>query len=146
MRTSSPIRRRAAALVVALGLAGSLAFATPAAAQDDRFPAPGKDLFKFICALFGGIYHEYKDVGVYVCQFSTGDVTCDGTECWIVLPLKSVPLKQECDLGGGRYGERGEALFSCELREGVLMLDCVDQAEEWSCRVGWMATKDLEPR
>ena len=145
MRIPSLIWRRAGAVAIALGLAGSLALATAAAAQDDRFPAPGKDVFKFICALFGGIYHEYKDVGVYVCQFTTGDITCDGTECWVVVPMKSSPLKQECDTAGGRFGERGEALFSCELEEGVLMLECADE-REWRCRVGWIATKVQERR
>ena len=144
MRIPSPIWRRAAALAVALGMAASLALATPAAAQDDRFPAPGKDLFKVLCALFGGIYHEYKDVGVYVCQFTTGDVTCDGTECWVVVPLKSPPLKDECDSADGEYGQRGEALFSCELKEGTLMFECVDDKRQWRCAVGWVTAKDPE--
>ena len=137
MGVPSLIWRRAAARVVALGLAASLALATPAAAQDDdRFPAPGKDLTKFLCALFGGIYFDYGDAGFYGCQFKGGDVVCDGTECWVVVPLANPPLKDECDFAGGKYGERGAALFSCELKEGTLMFECFDK-EQWQCRVGW---------
>lgn len=142
MRKSS-FRHRIAMCAVALGLAGSLALATPVAAQDDRFPAPGKDLAKILCGIFGGIFHDYGDAGFFACQFKTGDIVCDGKECWIVLPLATPPLKDECDSAGGKYGELGPAVFACEIKEGVLAFDCADKRQR-ICDVGFAAAKDPE--
>lgn len=137
MGIRSLISRRAAACVLALGLAGSLALAGPAVAQDDRFPAPGKDLAKLLCAVFGGIWFDYgPDVGVWGCQFKGGDITCDGKECWIVVALATPPLKDECDFADGKYGELDAGRFSCRLQDGVLMLECTDKRAR-RCSVGW---------
>ena len=140
----SSIRQRIARCVAAAGLALSLALAwlaAPAAAQDDRFPAPGKDLAKILCEIFGGIFHDYGDTGLFVCQFKSGDITCDGKECWIVVPIERPPLKDECDFAGGKYGELAPAAFSCEIKEGVLAFHCSGK-REWICDVGFAAAKD----
>ena len=143
--SKSPLRRRFAAFALALGLAGSLALAAPAVAEDDRPSPPDLEHTELMCKLFGGTFRKFSYIH-YQCIFENFEIECyfwsGGEDCLINPRFLAPPLRDECEFAGGRYGELSRTAFACELREGVLVLHCVDDHEQRTCEVGWVPARD----
>jgi hypothetical protein len=139
--SKSSVRRGFAAFILALGVAGSLALAAPAAAEDDRPSPPDLEHAELLCKLFGGRYYHFGG-STYSCTFRTFEIVCHNGECSIAPPFGVPLLRDECEVAGGRYGELSRTAFACELREGVLALDCSEDREQPGCAVGWLPANE----
>lgn len=141
-----PIRLLATLAMIIAGLA------VPAPASAIEFkpgPTPNQEALKGVCDLFSGKY--IQEERSYICELGDTPILCavdrEVQRCGyeVTARLWPPPLRDDCLEARGSFLSDTIGVALCDLREGVLSLDCLIDPKEPNmpsvCNVGWIPSE-----